>query len=259
MSQDEGAAVASGVFPTKAIIIPEMTLGAFAVKNFDRCPEERWYHDAAETIRDFGIPISLAAFPNVDQARADTWVPHLRTLNVDEKTLVIAHGVGAACLFRALSDDPEMRVGGVIVVAGSDSDLDDDNLRETGFFYAPLDFHAMRRQWSWVVAVGAEDDPYATFDVQLRTAELLGVELAVLSTGLHLESLDESRELLDFIGTVLHEHLGKPRGRPAKDGSVKGAKEPPVVASSQGNADDAGKSDADEPKDGYQCMPCVVM
>jgi predicted alpha/beta hydrolase family esterase len=210
--------VAVKPFPLRAVLIPD-SLVPQTVRNFDvgQAVEDLWYHDAAEVLRNFGIPTYLDAFPDSEGAAADTWCQHVvNRLKLDEGTLVIAHSTGTACLQRVLSDH-DVSISGAFLVAPFDAEFHENVLTKDGYFATPVDYDAVMRKAGWIHIVASADDPYLPPDVPMRLARAVGAEYQQFESANHFDNR-EQEDLLAALKKVLTRQYGLPRQRPTFDG-----------------------------------------
>jgi predicted alpha/beta hydrolase family esterase len=110
--------------------------------------ESNWYGWLKEELTAKGIHCTAENMPDPYAARRDMWLPFIKdTLQADEESILVGHSSGAQAAMRYTEEN---KVGGVILVAATFTDLGDAGERASGYY--PLnnestnayDFTAMR-------------------------------------------------------------------------------------------------------------------
>jgi predicted alpha/beta hydrolase family esterase len=120
------------------------------------------------------VQVILQNMPDPDLARRSIWLPHMKSLQVDEQTLVIGHSSGAVATMRFLEEAP---MGAAILVGAYTSDLGIDSEIASGYFEGPWLWRAQRgncrRQ---IVQFGSTDDPFLPVEEQDEVARELSAK-----------------------------------------------------------------------------------
>ncbi len=117
-----------------------------------------WYPRVAETFVQQGIDVVRTTFPDNDIAHQAIWLPFLRNdLQAGEDSILIGHSSGAIATMRFAEQFP---IIGSVIVAGYHTDLGMPDEREGGWFDAPWDWGAIRRNQQWIIQYASVDDPF---------------------------------------------------------------------------------------------------
>jgi predicted alpha/beta hydrolase family esterase len=223
---DTPATLAVLPMPRRALLIPDGETDA-EVPSFDLV-DDLWYGLAAEAVRDHGIKTVVPTFPDRRNASSATWIPFLRSvLHIDSDTLVIAHGTGAACLQRMLSDG--VKCAGAILIAPFDTHMDDPREIQAGYFAAPFDVAEERANCPWFCVMASDDDPFVPYEASQRVAESLDATMYRLTNNGHFVTRHHP-ELITAIQQTLSARFGPALGRPADNGRYTVADATPVIA-----------------------------
>lgn len=91
-----------------------------------------WYGWLKTMLRKEGITCTVENMPDAMQARRSIWIPFIRDhLGANEDTILVGHSSGAQAALRYAE---QYRVGGVVLVAATYSDLGDVGERASGYY-----------------------------------------------------------------------------------------------------------------------------
>ena len=109
--------------------------------------ECNYYSWLAKTLVDRGIcadvRVTVPGMPDPHVCRRSKWIPHCEeVLKCDANSVVVGHSSGAVCALR-LAERNVLR--GIVLVAGYDDDLGDENERASGYFGPdPFDYEKIK-------------------------------------------------------------------------------------------------------------------
>ncbi len=99
------------------------------------CAHANFYPTLAATLREAGYLVELQEMPDPDTARESIWLPFITdVLHADSDTLLVGHSSGAVAGLRLAET---VRLGALVVVSVTPSDLDDENERASGYYSRP--------------------------------------------------------------------------------------------------------------------------
>lgn len=150
-------------------------------------------------------------FPDPYQARRDRWIPHMRSLLLDDDdAILVGHSSGAQAILRYTEEYP---CRAAILVAATYSDLGDPGERASGYYphkdgSNPYNFEAMRTNCPMWYQFHSDDDPF----IPLREAEQIRDGLQVVNYRMlpgRSHFFEPFPELLETVQSILQEHSEK--------------------------------------------------
>ena len=150
----------------KVVIVPGNGAG---------CHEANFYPTLAAALQSAGHPVELREMPDPNVAREAIWLPFIKdVLGAGADTLLIGHSSGACAALRLAE---MQRLGALVVVSVTPSDMDDENERASGYYSRPWQWAAMRANCRSIVQYASRDDPLIPIALQRAAAEgLRGAE-----------------------------------------------------------------------------------
>jgi predicted alpha/beta hydrolase family esterase len=130
----------------------------FIPGNGGESPQDNWFPSVKKELETAGFTVISEEFPDNDLARASFWLPFLiNELKADENTLLIGHSSGAIAAMRLAEKQP---IGGSVLVGAYYTDLGMEKEKQSGYFDAPWNWEAIRKNQSWIALFAAQDDPW---------------------------------------------------------------------------------------------------
>jgi predicted alpha/beta hydrolase family esterase len=150
--------------------------------NGSGCEAANFYPSLASSLRAGGFDAVLRDMPDPNVARSSIWLPFIiESLGADSESVLVGHSSGAVAALRLAEKN---RYYAVVVVSVTDNDLGDDNERASGYYDAPWDWSAMRRNVQHLIMFASDDDPFIPIAVQRRVArELESAGLGSVASG----------------------------------------------------------------------------
>lgn len=104
------------------------------------------------------ITVVAPTMPDNVEAKASVWLPYMRdVLKCDENTIVIGHSSGAVAAMRYAEKYP---LWGSVLVGACYTDLGFASERLAGYYAAPWQWEAIKKNQQWIVQLASSDDPY---------------------------------------------------------------------------------------------------
>ncbi|XP_067844442.1 serine hydrolase RBBP9 [Heptranchias perlo] len=152
----------------RAVIVPGNGAGDVEDSNW-----YKWVKDELNQIPDFQC--LLKNMPDPITARKTIWLPFMdKTLQCDERTIIIGHSSGAAAAMRYAETH---KVYGIILVSAYTSDLGDATERESGYFSSRWQWEKIKCNCAHIIQFGSTDDPFLPWTEQQKVADGLQGEL----------------------------------------------------------------------------------
>lgn len=94
--------------------------------------QSNWYGWLKSALEKKGVQCTAENMPDPYQARRSIWIPFIRdTLKTDQDAILVGHSSGAQAALRYAE---EHKVGGVVLVASTYTDLGDAGERASGYY-----------------------------------------------------------------------------------------------------------------------------
>lgn len=125
--------------------------------NGDTSPEENWFPWLKQELEKISIPVTNVKFPDPIIARAEFWLPFIKSLGADENTILVGYSSGAVAAMRFAENN---KILASILVGGCYTDLGYENEKMSGYFSNPWNWNAIKENQHWIVQFASTDDPY---------------------------------------------------------------------------------------------------
>jgi hypothetical protein len=174
-------------------------------------PQENWFPWLAESVRTRGMDAIAPQFPTPAGQSPRTWLETFdaEVGEVDNRTVLVGHSIGAAFVLRVL-EQARRPVGGCVLVSGFLGQIGNDDFDPLNapFFAEPFDWDAIRENAGTVRLFYGSNDPYVPRAAADLLADGMGSELEVVPEGGHLNSaagFTEFDAVLDAVLSALRE------------------------------------------------------
>ncbi len=150
---------------------------AIVVHGWEGKPQSNWFPWLREELekRDFKVFVPL--MPNSNHPKADAWLNCLSQVvgMPDEETFFIGHSLGCITILRYIESlKKNIKIGGVILVAGFTTDLGYDDL--STFFKKSINWKKIKSHCKKFVSIHSDDDRWVSLHYGEIFAENLGAE-----------------------------------------------------------------------------------
>ncbi len=146
---------------TKAILIPG---------NGGARPIDAWFPYAQKELAGLNIEVINKQFPDPLLARAEYWLPFIKQLGADERTILIGHSSGAEAAMRYGETN---KILGSVLVGACYTDLGDQNEKLSGYYSHPWDWSAIKNNQQWIIQFASTDDPFIPIEEARHVSEQL--------------------------------------------------------------------------------------
>lgn len=160
----------------------------YIVHGFMAAPTDHWFPWLKDQLEKEGIAVSILSLPESAQPDRKKWLAYMvKHVQLDEKTIVVAHSLGCLATFNFLESDKN-HLQGLLLVSGFINKSPIPELDE--FVASTTDTTLIKSLAPNRVAIAAKDDSIVPY---LMTAEMsndLEAELITLENGNHLMASD---------------------------------------------------------------------
>ena len=168
-------------------------------------PEGNWFPWLSAKLSRHGARVTVPRMPTPEGQSLTGWSASFakQVGEVDERTCIIGHSIGATFLLRYL-ESCKAPIGSAVFVAGLTGAIgiaEYDELNSS-FVSGPYNWGVIKQNAGRIVCFAGDVDPYVPREQQREMAQNLGVELRVIPGGGHLnsefgyDSFDELFEVL---------------------------------------------------------------
>lgn len=159
-----------------------------------------WLPSVASELEALGLTVINQTFPDNQLARSQYWLPYIGELGADARTVIIGYSSGAVAAMRYAETHQLL---GSVLVGASYTDLGDANERASGYYDAPWDWGAIKRNQQFILQFASTDDPYIPITEARHIQKHLGSKLTELAKRGHFED-NNFPELTKALRKQLH-------------------------------------------------------
>ena len=180
---------------------------AYLIHRWEGNPENCWFPWLKKELEAKGFAVVVPAMPNTDEPRIEEWVGHLKEIvkDVDEETYFIGHSIGCQAIMRFLETLENVKVGGLVFVAGffnlPNLETQEEKDIAKPWIENPIDTDKIKKMSKKITCIFSDNDP----DVPLSDIDLfkerLGAKIIIEKGKGHF---DEDSGVME-LGVVLEE------------------------------------------------------
>ncbi len=135
-------------------------------------PTDNWFPYLKHELEKLGLQVDAPQFPDSELARSSYWLPFLeKNLQADAQTIIVGHSSGAIAAMRYAQTH---QILGSALVGAYYTDLGIAAEKESGYFDAPWNWEAIKKNQSWIIQFAGANDPW----IPLREAHMVRDQLA---------------------------------------------------------------------------------
>ena len=135
--------------------------------------QDQWFPYAKRELKKLGLAVRAETFPDPILAREQYWIPFLKELGADEKTILIGHSSGAVAAMRFAE---QKKILGSVLIGACYTDLNDEMEKKSGYYDRPWDWEAIKANQEWIIQYASIDDPYIPVEEARHIHTQLGTE-----------------------------------------------------------------------------------
>jgi len=170
-------------------------------------PLDDWRPWLRNELEQRGYEVISPEMPDTDVPVIEKWIGKLREVvgTPDADTYFVGHSIGCQAILRYLEtiDTP---VGGAVFVAGwfDLKNLEDEEVKKIAkpWIETPIDASKIEKVLPKSILIISEDDPYDSYDLNVKKFTELGSRVVVLPHAGHITEAKEPAVLSQFLNLV---------------------------------------------------------
>ena len=173
-----------------------MVKRVFLIHGWGGRPDKDWLPWLEVELEKKGFDVFNLTMPDTDSPKQAAWVEHLAATvgTSDEQCYFIGHSLGVIAILRYLESlENDADVGGAVLVAGFDTDLGIEELRD--FFRTTIDWDGIKSHCKSFVSIQSDNDPYELAKYNEVFKAKLGAEIILEHNMRHFTDTDGITEL----------------------------------------------------------------
>jgi predicted alpha/beta hydrolase family esterase len=184
----------------------------YVIHGWDATPDSNWYPWLkGELEESFDLKVEVPQMPNTEVPVIAEWVGHLKNVvsSPNEDTYFVGHSLGCQTILRYLETLDNVKVGGVLLVAGcfDIKNLENEEIEKIAepWIKTPIDFEKVKNSIGKLKVILSNNDPFVDleenaeiFKNKLNAGVFVEKEAGHFTGSKYLRILTE---LLDVLGT----------------------------------------------------------
>lgn len=158
-----------------------------------------WFAWLKEELNKLGIKVIAEDYPDPWLCRSEYWLPFIKSLGVDEETILVGHSTGAIAAMRFAENN---KIMGSILVGSYYTDLGDPDEHASGYFDEPWQWDKIKNNQQWIVQFHSTDDPWISSEEAHMVHKKLNTDLHEFKDRGHFgvdQPYDKFPELLEVL------------------------------------------------------------
>lgn len=167
--------------------------------------EDNWFPWLKYKLEKLGVVCETPDLPDPIEAKSSEWLPYIaNVVKADEDTILVGHSSGAIAATRYAETN---KLAGLVLVGTYYTDLGYEDEKASGYFDAPWDWQAVKKNAAWIVVYASTDDPYIPIDEPRLVKDKLDAEYYEFNDKGHFGYDRDTPDFVELLG-VLKEKLG---------------------------------------------------
>lgn len=171
----------------------------FIPGNHGGTPRDNWFPYLKRELEKFGLKVIAEDFPDNILAREKFWLPHIKKLEADAKTILVGHSSGAVAAMRFAEKN---KILGSVLVGACYTDLGDEDERKSGYYNRPWNWGAIKKNQEWIIQFASKDDPWIPIAESRYIHKKLNTEYFEYEKGGHFGVDREYRKLPKLVEVI---------------------------------------------------------
>jgi hypothetical protein len=166
----------------------------FIIHQWSGTSKDGWYPWLRQKLETENYTVEILNMPDTNAPTIEAWVQYLaqRVGVVSEKTFFVGHSIGVQTILRYLETLPaEVRVGGVIGVAGWFRLAREDKKIARPWLETPIDFFRVKQHCDNFFMIFSDNDTYVPISNQKLFEQHIGAATLVLHDRGHFTQADK--------------------------------------------------------------------
>ncbi len=162
-------------------------------------PKENWLPPVARRLKKLSLKVIFRQFPDPVLARAKYWLPFIKSLGADERTILVGHSSGAVAAMRYAE---KHKILSSILVAAYHTDLGVREEKISGYFKKPWNWEAIKKNQKWIVQFASVDDRFIPIKEARFVHKKLKTEYHEFKHQGHFSSWDNKTDFPQIVAII---------------------------------------------------------
>lgn len=181
----------------------------FIIHSWGASPQDDWFPWLKKELEQKGFEVFVPEMPNTEEPKIEEWVPFLSDLvgKPDENTYFIGHSIGCQTIMRYLEKLDNVKVGGVVFVAGWFNLINLESKEEEEiarpWIEIPINLKKAKNNSQKIVAVFSDNDPVVPLSDNEIFKKELSAEIIIEHNKSHFNKSDGIIEIPIVLEKIL--------------------------------------------------------
>ena len=182
---------------------------AFIIHGWGASPRDDWFPWLKGELEQEGFEVFVPEMPNTEEPKIEEWVPFLADLvgEPDENTYFVGHSIGCQTITRYLEKFDNVKVGGIVFVAGWFNLVNLETKEEEEiakpWTETPINLEKVKNNSKKIVAIFSDNDPVAPLSDNEIFKKELDAEIIIEHNKGHFNKSDGVIELPIVLEKIL--------------------------------------------------------
>jgi hypothetical protein len=131
---------------------------------------DHWMPWLSSELEKIGVGVIARDFPEAEIAPMKVWLPFIKELGADERTVIIGHSSGAVAAMRYAESN---KILGSVLVGCNYTDLGDEGEKKSGYYVDKWQWDKIKENQRFILQFASSDDPY----IPVEEARFISKEL----------------------------------------------------------------------------------
>lgn len=152
-------------------------------------PEENWFPWLKKRIEPLGHTVFVPQFPTPEKQTLESWLKVLEQYkeHLTRDSVLVGHSLGVPFTLNVIEQNPAKAAFLVAGFVGATENEFDEGMKT--FAQRDFDWSQIKSNCKYFKIYHADNDPYLSMDKAERVSKGLGVDVAVIKNGGHLNTI----------------------------------------------------------------------
>lgn len=173
----------------------------FIIHGWEGYPEEGWFPWLKKELEKRDFEVFVPVMPNTGEPKIEEWVPFLSKLvgKPDENTYFVGHSIGCQAIMRYLKKLDNIKIGGVVFVAGwfnlVNLETKEEEKIAKPWLETSINLEKVKNNSKKIIAIFSDNDQFVPLSDSDIFKKELGAEIIIEHNKGHFSKSDGITEL----------------------------------------------------------------